>query len=76
MQTLPPRRLIEPARGLIAAGLGLLVVLSACQEVTVQKPPPQTQAVAPLAPSGPAAEPAVEETTTDVDFFLAEAARA
>lgn len=57
-----------PARGLIAAGLGLLVVLSACQDVTVPKPAPQTQAVLPPAPPP---EPAVEETSTDVESFLA-----
>lgn len=57
-----------PGRSLIAAGLGLLILLSACQQVTVQIPPPQTQAVPPPAP---AAEPAVEETSTDVESFLA-----
>jgi ABC-type branched-subunit amino acid transport system substrate-binding protein len=58
-----------PARGLIAAGLGMLVVLSACQDATVPKPPLQTQAV----PS-PAPPPAIEETSTDVESFLAETA--
>ena len=58
-----------PVRGLIAAGLGLLVVLSACQVATVPKPPLQTQAVLPPAPPPP--EPTVEETSTDVESFLA-----
>ena len=58
-----------PGRGLIAAGLGLLILLSACQQVTVQIPPPQTQAVPP-----PATEPTVEEVSTDVESFLAETA--
>ncbi len=61
-----------PVRGLIAAGLGLLVVLSACQVATVPKPPLQTQAVLPPAPPPP--EPTVEETSTDVESFLAETA--
>ena len=69
VQTLPPRRFMGPARGLIAAGLGLLVVLSACQDATVPKPPLQTQAV-PL----PAPPPAIEETSTEVESFLAETA--
>ena len=71
VQTLPPRRLKGPARGLIAAGLGLLVVLSACQDVTVPKPPLQTQ-VAPL--PAPPPEPAIEETSTNVETFRAETA--
>ncbi len=69
VQTLLPRRFMGPARGLIAAGLGMLVVLSACQDATVPKPPLQTQAV----PS-PAPPPAIEETSTDVESFLAETA--
>jgi len=63
----------RPARGLIAAGLGLLAVLSACQDVTVPKPALQTQAALPQA-TGPAAEPAIEETSTDVENFLAKTA--
>jgi ABC-type branched-subunit amino acid transport system substrate-binding protein len=55
-----------PTRGLIAAGLGLLVVLSAC---TVPKPPLQTQAV-PL----PAPPPAIAETSTNIENFIAETA--
>lgn len=69
VQTLPPYRLMGSSRGLIAAGLGLLMVLSACQDATVPKPAPQTQAVLPL--PGPVAEPPVEETSTDVAAFLA-----
>ncbi len=57
--------LMGPARGLIAAGLGLLIVLSACQDATVPKPPPQTQAALPLP------GPAVEEVSADVESFLA-----
>ncbi|MHA1154265.1 MAG: hypothetical protein ACTSQ7_16725, partial [Alphaproteobacteria bacterium] len=69
MQTLPPCRLMGPARGLIAAGLGLLFVLAACQDATVQKQAPQTQAALP--PAEPAQEPAVDQASTDVESFPA-----
>jgi ABC-type branched-subunit amino acid transport system substrate-binding protein len=50
---------------LIAAGLGLLAVLSACQGPTVPRPAAPTQAA-------PPPEPAVAETSTDLERFLAE----
>jgi len=50
---------------LIAAGLGLLAVLSACQGPTVPRPAAPTQAA-------PPAEPAVEGNSTDLKSYFAE----
>jgi ABC-type branched-subunit amino acid transport system substrate-binding protein len=52
---------------LIAAGLGLLAVLSACQDPTVPRPAAQTQVA-------PPPELAAEEISTDVESVLAEPA--
>ena len=70
LQTLPPRRLPAPARGLIALGLGLFVVLSGCQTATVQKPAPAAQAAPPPAPPAPVPESVVEGTPSGLESFL------
>lgn len=73
-RTLPPRRLPAPARGLLALGLTLLVVLSGCETATVQKPAPEAQAAAEPAAPEPAAEPTVETAPSELDRLLADTA--
>ncbi len=70
-QTLPPCRFRVRSRCLTALGMGLLLVLAACQGPTVPKPAAQAQPAPPPAPPA-APEPAVETAPSELEKFLAD----